>query len=217
MQLLFPRSNSLPQAAALERRVSALILMAALTSAAQGCGSIADAPNRAVSPERVSSPESQTGNHSTDKAPAHTFPREIPPIAKVPSFPETEQAPPIENIPEPSQPTLLETGLASWYGPRFHGKLTASGEVFNQEKFTAAHRTLPWGSRVKVTNLANGKSVEVRINDRGPFSKGRIIDVSRAAARALGMMKSGITTVRIEGLYDPEASNELVLEDKQTR
>jgi rare lipoprotein A len=70
---------------------------------------------------------------------------------------------------------------------------------------------------VKVTNLANGKSVEVRVNDRGPFTKGRIIDVSRAAARALGMMKSGVTTVRIEGLFDPEASNELVLEDRQTR
>ncbi|HVH90873.1 MAG TPA: septal ring lytic transglycosylase RlpA family protein, partial [Candidatus Acidoferrum sp.] len=71
----------------------------------------------------------------------------------------------------------METGLASWYGRRFHGKLTASGEIFKQEKFTAAHRTLPWGSRVKVTNLANGKSVEVRINDRGPFGKNRIIDV----------------------------------------
>ena len=194
-----------------------MILMTALASAAQGCGSISDAPNRALSPERVLSPEAKTPNHSRGKAPAPTFPPEIPPIAKLPSAPETEPSPPIENIPEPAQPTWLETGLASWYGPRFHGKLTASGEVFNQEKFTAAHRILPWGSRVKVTNLANGKSVEVRVNDRGPFTKGRIIDVSRAAARALGMMKSGVTTVRIEGLFDPEASNELVLEDRQTR
>jgi rare lipoprotein A len=109
---------------------------------------------------------------------------------------------------------MMETGLASWYGPKFHGKRTASGEVFNQEKFTAAHRTLPWGSRVKVTNLANGKSVDVRINDRGPFGKGRIIDVSRAAARALGMVGRGITTVRVECLSDSEISNELVLQDK---
>jgi rare lipoprotein A len=109
---------------------------------------------------------------------------------------------------------MVETGLASWYGRGFHGKLTASGEVFNQEKFTAAHRTLPWGSRVKVTNLANGKSVEVRINDRGPFGKGRIIDVSRAAARVLGIVGSGITTVRLEWLSDSEKSNELVLQDK---
>ena len=100
--------------------------------------------------------------------------------------------------------------MASWYGPKFHGKLTASGEVFNQEKFTAAHQTLPWGSRVKVTNLANGKSVDVRINDRGPFGKGRIIDLSRAAARALGMVGQGITTVRVEWLSDSERSNKLV-------
>jgi rare lipoprotein A len=108
----------------------------------------------------------------------------------------------------------METGLASWYGPKFHGKLTASGEVFNQEQFTAAHPTLPWGSRVRVTNLDNGKSVEVRINDRGPFRRGRIIDVSRAAARALGMVARGITAVRVEWLSDPEQSNELALQDK---
>jgi rare lipoprotein A len=108
----------------------------------------------------------------------------------------------------------VETGLASWYGQGFHGKRTASGEVFNQEQFTAAHRTLPWGSRVKVTNLANGKSAEVRINDRGPFGKGRIIDVSRAAARVLGIVESGIANVRVESLSDSGKSNELVLQDK---
>ena len=172
--------------------------MVALISS-QGCGIISDAPNRAVSARGVSPSESQNGNPSNDKPPTHTLPREIPPIAKVPSPPETEQAPPAI-----SQPTMMETGLASWYGPKFHGKLTASGEVFNQEKFTAAHQTLPWGSRVKVINLANGKSVDVRINDRGPFGKGRIIDVSRAAARALGMMGQGLTTVRVERLSDSE-------------
>ncbi len=204
MQSLFRESTSLPQVAALEWRVSALVLMAAVISS-QGCGIISDAPNRVVSTRGVSPSESQTGNPSSDKPPTHTLPREIPPIAKIPSPPETEQAPPAT-----SQPTMMETGVASWYGPKFHGKLTASGEVFNQEKFTAAHQTLPWGSRVKVTNLANGKSVDVRINDRGPFGKGRIIDVSRAAARALGMVGRGITTVRVEWLSDSERSNKLV-------
>jgi rare lipoprotein A len=109
---------------------------------------------------------------------------------------------------------MMETGLASWYGPKFHGRRTASGEVFNQEKFTAAHRTLPWGSRVRVTNLDNGKSVDVRINDRGPFGKGRIIDLSRAAAKALDIVIRGITTVRIEWLSDSVQTNELVLQDK---
>ena len=204
MQSLFRESTSLPQVAALEWRVSALVLMAAVISS-QGCGIISDAPNRVVSTRGVSPSESQTGNPSSDKPPTHTLPREIPPIAKIPSPPETEQAPPAT-----SQPTMMETGVASWYGPKFHGKLTASGEVFNQEKFTAAHQTLPWGSRVKVTNLANGKSVDVRINDRGPFGKGRIIDVSRAAARALDMVRQGITTVRVEWLSDSERSNKLV-------
>ncbi len=204
MQSLFRESTSLPQVAALEWRVSALVLMAAVISS-QGCGIISDAPNRVVSTRGVSPSESQTGNPSSDKPPTHTLPREIPPIAKIPSPPETEQAPPAT-----SQPTMMETGVASWYGPKFHGKLTASGEVFNQEKFTAAHQTLPWGSRVKVTNLANGKSVDVRINDRGPFGKGRIIDLSRAAARALGMVGQGITTVRVEWLSDSERSNKLV-------
>jgi rare lipoprotein A len=213
MPLLFSKS-SLFQAAALERWLRWLILMAALISASQGCGVISETPNRAVWTRGGISPsESQTGNSSTNPQ-THTFPREIPPIAKVPSVPESEQAPSIAKIPAPSQSTITETGLASWYGSRHHGKRTASGEVFNQEKFTAAHRTLPWGSKVKVTNLANGRSVEVRINDRGPFSKGRIIDVSRAAARSLGMVEQGITTVRIEWFPDSEKSNELVLQDK---
>jgi rare lipoprotein A len=204
MQRPFPRSVSFAQAPVLEWRVSALILMAALlSSASQGCGIISDAPSRATSAREVP-PEPRTGNPSIDQSPAHAFPREIPPITTIPSSPETDEAPPLAPIPAPSQPTLVETGLGSWYGRRFHGKLTANGEVFDPEKFTAAHRTLPWGSRVKVTNLTNGKSVEVRINDRGPFGKGRIIDVSRAAARVLGMVGSGITTVRVERLSDSE-------------
>jgi rare lipoprotein A len=189
--------------------------MAALISASQGCGIISEKPNRAVwTRDAISPSESQVGTPSSDKPQTHTLPREIPPGATAPSFPKTEDAAPIAKIPVPSQPTMIETGLASWYGSRHHGKRTASGEVFNQNKFTAAHRTLPWGSLVKVTNLANGKTVEVRINDRGPFSKGRIIDLSRAAARSLGMVEQGITTVRIEWLPDPEKSNELVLQDR---
>ena len=165
-----------------------------------------------MSTRAVVPPESRSGNGPIDQRQTHSLPREIPP--KVPSPPETDEAAPLAKIPAPSQPTMVETGLASWYGRGFHGKLTASGEVFNQEKFTAAHRTLPWGSRVKVTNLTNGKSVEVRINDRGPFGKGRIIDVSRAAARILGLVASGIASVRVERLADSEQSNELVLQDK---
>ena len=89
-------------------------------------------------------------------------------------------------------------GKASWYGGKFHGRLTASGEVFNSNALTAAHRTLPFGTRVRVTNINNGRSVIVRINDRGPFVKGRIIDVSAGAAQKLNMINSGTATVRLE-------------------
>ena len=90
------------------------------------------------------------------------------------------------------------TGKASWYGPGFHGKKTASGEIFDDSKLTAAHKSLPLGSKAKVTNLSNGKTVDVEINDRGPFVEDRIIDLSQAAARALGMIHRGIAKVRVD-------------------
>jgi rare lipoprotein A len=93
-------------------------------------------------------------------------------------------------------------GTASWYGPRFHGKKTASGEIYNQHKLTAAHKTLPLGTKARVTNLDNGSAVEVEINDRGPFIEGRIIDLSRAAAGALGFVESGTAPVQVELIAD---------------
>jgi rare lipoprotein A len=95
-------------------------------------------------------------------------------------------------------PERVQTGLASWYGPGFHGKRTASGEIFNMYELTAAHRTFPIGSYVMVTNLRNGKSVQVRINDRGPFVKGRIIDLSYAAAKLIDLIGPGIAPVKVE-------------------
>lgn len=93
--------------------------------------------------------------------------------------------------------TPLGRGTASFYGAQFDGRRTASGEVFRMHEMTAAHRTLPFGSRVRVTNPANGKSVVVRINDRGPFHGGRVIDVSRAAANELGLVARGHGTVEL--------------------
>ena len=89
-------------------------------------------------------------------------------------------------------------GLASWYGGKFHGRLTSSGEIFDTNTMTAAHKTLPFGTMVKVTNLDNGATAIVRINDRGPFVEGRIIDLSRAAADALGMVGIGVAHVSLE-------------------
>lgn len=93
-----------------------------------------------------------------------------------------------------------ETGKASYYAQAHHGKRTASGERFDQNALTAAHRTLPFGTRVRVTNLNNERSVVLRINDRGPFVRGRVIDVSRAAAVRLDMLRTGVVPVRVEAL-----------------
>jgi rare lipoprotein A len=93
-----------------------------------------------------------------------------------------------------------EEGMASFYGAERHGRRTASGARFDAEAMTAAHPTLPFGTRVRVTNLANGKSIVVRITDRGPFRRGRIIDVSRHAARKLGFLRDGTARVRVQVL-----------------
>ena len=96
----------------------------------------------------------------------------------------------------------VQVGLASWYGPGFHGEETASGEIFDQREMVAAHRTLPLGSVIRVTNLENGRRVTLRVIDRGPYGrnyrKGTIVDVSRGAARRLGFISDGIVRVRIE-------------------
>jgi rare lipoprotein A len=90
-----------------------------------------------------------------------------------------------------------ESGVASYYAHKYHGRTTASGEQFDMNDMTAAHKTLPFGTRVRVTNVSNGKSVTVRINDRGPFVKGRVIDLSLAAAKKLDMVNAGLAQVRI--------------------
>jgi len=96
--------------------------------------------------------------------------------------------------------TFRQQGKASWYGPGFAGKKTANGERFNPGAMTAAHRTLPFGTTVEVTNLSNDKSVVVRINDRGPFIGGRIIDLSRASAKKIGLIDSGVAMVEVKAL-----------------
>lgn len=94
----------------------------------------------------------------------------------------------------------FQSGSASWYGPGFHGRKTASGERFNMYGMTAAHRYLPLGTKVRVTNMDTGKSIVVKVNDRGPYHGNRILDLSKAAARSLGMIKSGTCKVKLERL-----------------
>lgn len=110
--------------------------------------------------------------------------------------------------PAPSEPVVLgvyaEQGMASWYGVPFHGRRAANGEIFDMNTLVAAHRTLPFGSLVRVTNLNNGRQTDVRIIDRGPFVEGRILDLAHAAAVSLGMIGTGTAPVRIELLSAPE-------------
>lgn len=103
--------------------------------------------------------------------------------------------------------TVFEEGLVSWYGAAFHSKPTASGERFDSGELTMAHPSLPFGTRVKVTNLRNGRSVVVRVNDRGPFVGTRIADLSQAAANQIGMLRRGIVRARIEILGEQPAAS----------
>ena len=114
--------------------------------------------------------------------------------------------------------TIKDRGVASWYGKEFHGRTAANGEVFDMNAMTAAHRKLPLGSVVRVVNLMTGKQVHVRINDRGPYIPGRMLDLSRAAAVELGMVEAGISIVHLEviGLYRPIVPGMQVLQPTAT-
>jgi rare lipoprotein A (peptidoglycan hydrolase) len=125
--------------------------------------------------------------------------RKDTPTSLVPPAPQLSAAPlAAEETPKPEGQKGAQVGTASWYGPAYQGKETANGETFDQNQLTAAHPTLPLGTKATVTNLESGKSVNVTITDRGPYEQGRKIDLSRAAAQKIGMAKKGVATVKIE-------------------
>lgn len=122
--------------------------------------------------------------------------------------------PPVPSKPQPTPPgggPVLQgqTGIASWYGHPYHGRRTASGEIYNMHAMTAAHRTLPFNTMVKVHNLENDRDVTVRINDRGPFVEGRIIDLSYAAAQAMGMPSTALVRLEVLGKGSPGATSDV--------
>jgi len=144
----------------------------------------------------ISEAEKETVAHTTEEAAEPEVQPEPAPEAE--PEPEPKPEPTVEENQE--RGSFIAEGKASFYGGKFHGRKTASGAIFNQHAMTAAHPTLPFGTRVRVTHVRNGRSVVVTINDRGPFVKTRIIDVSRAAAEQLGMVQQGVAHVRVERL-----------------
>jgi rare lipoprotein A len=132
------------------------------------------------------------------KIPVKTEPVVVPlPLPALPPPPEAVADVP-DRKPPPPQPKQI--GIASWYGDQWQGRITASGQRFDDRQLTAAHRSLPLNSRVRVTNLRTGRSVEVTITDRGPYARGRVIDLSQAAAKQLGIVKKGLAPVKIESV-----------------
>ncbi|HSF59973.1 MAG TPA: septal ring lytic transglycosylase RlpA family protein [Candidatus Binatia bacterium] len=181
--------SKMPKSAArvvLQARAASLILFSFL---GQSCGAISDLSQRI-------SELSQMDDQSTEVA--HVTDETI-------SSDITTQKVSVESGRKKSSKPATKhalSGTASWYGPGFHGKKTASGKIYDQHKLTAAHKTLPLGTKARVTNLENGSKVEVEINDRGPFIEGRIIDLSRAAAGVLGFVESGLAPVQVELIAD---------------
>ena len=139
--------------------------------------------------------------------PAAPPPAGTAPAGETPSEAEaskaSEAATPESEIPQDSKPVFVETGVASWYGPPYHNRRGSNGEVYDMHAMTAAHRTLPLGSIVRVVNVDTKASAVVRITDRGPFIEGRVIDLSKAAAEKIGMIQKGTTEVRLEVLKTP--------------
>lgn len=138
--------------------------------------------------------DAESGTSTTDAA------LDDQPAAKPKTAGAPASVPPIAPPVVPPAVVSVSTGEASWYGPGFYGNRTANGEVFRPGTLTAAHRTLPFGTKVRVTNLWNGRSTVVRINDRGPFYGQRVIDLAHGAANQLGLIASGIAQVRLEVL-----------------
>jgi rare lipoprotein A len=156
--------------------------MAALlvAAAAAGCSSVSSTALSSAPPTAVSSAPPRAAASSTSGA--------------EPAMPELGAARSLEPA---AVGRSVQTGYASWYGQQHHGRRTASGETYDMHELTAAHPTLPMGTRLLVTNLRNGRSAEVRVNDRGPVVEGRIIDLSYAAARRVGAIDHGVVPVRV--------------------
>jgi rare lipoprotein A len=158
---------------------------------------------RHLLPDGTPEPRSEPHSESAADGPPGDAPAEAPPVADAPA-PRRHVDDSLKDF--DAMAPLLE-GIASWYGPGFHGKPTASGEIYDQQRMTAAHPSLPLGTIIRVQNQSNGHVVWVRVNDRGPYAKGRVLDLSRAAAERLGMVDEGTAPVQISILRWPRSTD----------
>jgi rare lipoprotein A len=173
------------------RRFTIAIFVSLLSFLLSGCGEHKQAQVNVPSPPPISAPESQTSSASV-QPPAETT---VPAQSEEDAF----------RIPINAKPIMVETGLASWYGGPYNKRRGSNGEIYNMNAMTAAHRTLPLGSIVRVTNLKTGRSALVRITDRGPFVEGRVLDLSQAAAKKVDVLQPGVAMVRIEVMRAPSS------------
>jgi rare lipoprotein A len=174
-----------------------LILLTILLVSLTGCGHPKQTPVNVPSPPGPSTTESAPAPHSSSAAKDNRLPR-AEDSDKESTADLAEPA-----IPAGATPLATETGRASWYGPPYHNRRGSNGEVYNMHAMTAAHRTLPLGSIVRVTNLKTGHTALVRITDRGPFIPGRVLDLSLAAARKLDVYQPGVAEVKVEVMQTP--------------
>jgi peptidoglycan lytic transglycosylase len=181
----------------IRRNFGAIALVAFACLLLAGCGGHKQARVNVPSPPPIAPAPPQKQTPPAEAQAPKTTP--APPAAEEETEEETEAL----SVPPDAKPLLVETGLASWYGPPYHNRRSSNGEVYNMNAFTAAHRTLPLGSIVRVTNIKTGNSVIVRITDRGPFIDGRILDLSLAAAKKIDLWRAGVAPVRMEVLKTP--------------
>jgi len=167
------------------------VLAALLVLILSGCAGHKAETVAVPSPPSINQPASQTGDVSSESSSSTA--RTVEPS-------ESDDA---IRVPTGTKPILVQTGVASWYGPPYHNRRSSNGEIYNMHAFTAAHRTLPLGSIVRVTNVKTGHSALVRITDRGPFIEGRMLDLSLAAAKKVDVWAAGLATVRMEVLQTP--------------
>ena len=174
------------------RNLSLIILV--LSFVLTGCGEHKQTRVNPPPPPPITEPDSQTASVKT------VPPAKTAPTADAATAHSEEDA---LRIPPDAKPISVETGLASWYGGPYHNRRGSNGEVYNMYAMTAAHRTLPLGSIVRVTNVKTGRSALVRITDRGPFVEGRVLDLSQAAAKRIDLLQAGVAMVRIEVMRTP--------------